>query len=463
MQKRGFTLIELLAVVVILSVIALIATPIIIKLVERSKEESVVDSAYGLVDAASFYYMNNLKDTSDATVFIIENRKQLGQKLEYKGLVENGKIILNADGTMSLCITTGKYSAYKNQTEDKVTSGVGSCEYDEETGIFSIVSSGSGKICSYDIGQTFIYTYTGSSQEFKVPCSGHYSIELWGASGGGNYGGNGSYTKGDIVLNKNASFLIEVGGTGKIQAGGYNGGGNPGNTTVNLDSKESFGGGGATDIRLNESHISRIMVAGGGGGQTRNMAPDKLFGCYSGGTGGILSGNTGCSIKGSRGDLSTGGTGGTQIAGGTRGTGSSGVEATNGSFGQGGTGGGVNSSYVNKINYVGSGGGGGYYGGGGGGRGGYGGTTGDGGHFGGAGGGGSSFISGYTGCNAVSNSSTIENIIHSGDANHYSGYIFTDGIIIDGNSTMPTYDHLDTMTGNKGDGYAKITYLGNEI
>jgi hypothetical protein len=34
--------------------------------------------------------------------------------------------------------------------------------------------------------------------------------------------------------------------------------------------------------------------------------------------------------------------------------------------------------------------------------------------------------------------------------------------MIDGKSSMPTYDHLSTMEGNKGNGYAKITYLGSE-
>ena len=37
MRKKGFTLIELLAVIVILAVIALIATPIILNIIEKIK------------------------------------------------------------------------------------------------------------------------------------------------------------------------------------------------------------------------------------------------------------------------------------------------------------------------------------------------------------------------------------------------------------------------------------------
>ena len=38
MNKKGFTLIELLAVIVILAVIALIATPMILNVIETSKK-----------------------------------------------------------------------------------------------------------------------------------------------------------------------------------------------------------------------------------------------------------------------------------------------------------------------------------------------------------------------------------------------------------------------------------------
>ena len=50
MKKKGFTLIELLAVIVILAIIALIATPIILNIIEDSKEQSIISSANLYID-----------------------------------------------------------------------------------------------------------------------------------------------------------------------------------------------------------------------------------------------------------------------------------------------------------------------------------------------------------------------------------------------------------------------------
>ena len=50
-RKNGFTLIELLAVIVILAVIALIATPIILNVIENAKKGASKNSMYGYVEA----------------------------------------------------------------------------------------------------------------------------------------------------------------------------------------------------------------------------------------------------------------------------------------------------------------------------------------------------------------------------------------------------------------------------
>ena len=48
-MKKGFTLIELLAVIVILAIIALIATPLILNTIEDSRKGAFKNSAYGII------------------------------------------------------------------------------------------------------------------------------------------------------------------------------------------------------------------------------------------------------------------------------------------------------------------------------------------------------------------------------------------------------------------------------
>lgn len=62
MKKQGFTLIELLAVIVILAIIALIATPIVLNVIENSKEKAVERSAENYMDAIELMLMTDLLD-----------------------------------------------------------------------------------------------------------------------------------------------------------------------------------------------------------------------------------------------------------------------------------------------------------------------------------------------------------------------------------------------------------------
>ncbi len=64
-NKKGFTLIELLAVIVILAIIALIATPIILNVIEEAKKNASKSSAYGYIEAAEKYIA--LQGAFDAT------------------------------------------------------------------------------------------------------------------------------------------------------------------------------------------------------------------------------------------------------------------------------------------------------------------------------------------------------------------------------------------------------------
>ena len=86
MKKKGFTLIELLAVIVILAIIALIATPLVLKYIEKSRQESKVDSAYSFV--------RNLE--TEIANYAIKNN---GNKYNKSGLVEIG-VLTEIDTTV---------------------------------------------------------------------------------------------------------------------------------------------------------------------------------------------------------------------------------------------------------------------------------------------------------------------------------------------------------------------------
>ena len=314
------------------------------------------------------------------------------------------------------------------------------------------------------------FDYTGDSQTFTTKYDGSYKVELWGAQGGSMTGtgyrsdgssrgeltytgGKGAYTNGAINFIKGTNIYLYIGGKGPDNislnsctggdTGGYNGGG----TLLSGQCKFGSPGGGATDIRVANgvwnnfnSLKSRIMVAAGGGGANfRNQG----YGEGNGGDGGTLNGIDGeeSLMDGSyhRQDYASGyaiGTGGTQVSCGNikrikvDGT----ILITkSGYFG-----------FAASATYQ-TGAGSGYYSGGGAAHGGA--------------GGGSSFISGYDGCDAIAENSTEDNIVHTGQSVHYSGYKFNNAVMYAGNEEMPTHDGTSTMIGNSGNGYAKISLI----
>ena len=91
-KNKGFTLVELLAVIVILALIALIATPIILNVINDAKKQAAKDSAYGYMDAVEKYIVSSeLEDESiqDGTYRV----EDLNKKISVKGSTpDNGNI-----------------------------------------------------------------------------------------------------------------------------------------------------------------------------------------------------------------------------------------------------------------------------------------------------------------------------------------------------------------------------------
>ena len=120
MNKKGFTLIELLAVIVILSIIALIATPTILGVIEKAKKGAASSSALGYIDAVEKQIMisevdsatNKIQDgiysVNDLNVSLKGNKPSNGN-IE----VKNGEVVrynLEIDGYYVNNETTEKIS-----------------------------------------------------------------------------------------------------------------------------------------------------------------------------------------------------------------------------------------------------------------------------------------------------------------------------------------------------------------
>lgn len=61
-NKKGFTLIELLAVIVILAIIALIATPVILNIITKARISAAENSTYGMMEATKYAYFTAIVD-----------------------------------------------------------------------------------------------------------------------------------------------------------------------------------------------------------------------------------------------------------------------------------------------------------------------------------------------------------------------------------------------------------------
>jgi hypothetical protein len=218
------------------------------------------------------------------------------------------------------------------------------------------------------------FTYAGAEQSFKVPAGvTTITVVARGAAGSGLSGypcdpdcfGRGGRVYAEIPVKPGEELYVYVGGQGTSNAGGFNGGGDPGNTYT----WQGNGGGGASDVRERDNALKdRVLVAAGGGGQGGSGSDAGIYYDSTGGNGGGKVGGSGFSPfggGGGGGSQTEGGAGGAEGSG--SGSGAPGQPGSDGAIGIGGSGGGgAKGSDSGNSGGAGGGGGGGYYGGGGG-------------------------------------------------------------------------------------------------
>lgn len=118
-MKKGFTLIELLAVIIILAIIALIATPTVLNVVDNAKESSRQSSVNGYADATKIA-IQNYQSTHNGSYPIVNktwadsNAKTKGDKVECEEVhfSENFEVVLHkchvGNNTKEYCHASGK-------------------------------------------------------------------------------------------------------------------------------------------------------------------------------------------------------------------------------------------------------------------------------------------------------------------------------------------------------------------
>ena len=128
MKKKGFTLIELLAVVIILSIVAIITVPMIGKVINNVKKKAFENSIYGLIESANVYYASHLEEMEEGKNYVFDftnygGQTSTGEELSFKGeKPTGGTITLKGTGEVLVNdITNGTYYASKDSGESDVT------------------------------------------------------------------------------------------------------------------------------------------------------------------------------------------------------------------------------------------------------------------------------------------------------------------------------------------------------
>ena len=98
----GFTLIELLAVVIILAIVALIATPIILNVIKEAQDSADMSSAQLIANEGHNYYAGAMLDETKKND--IENGINIYDKLEINNKPDIGKLYVSEDNNVAMAI-----------------------------------------------------------------------------------------------------------------------------------------------------------------------------------------------------------------------------------------------------------------------------------------------------------------------------------------------------------------------
>ena len=236
----GFTLVELLAVVVLLAIVALIATPIIGNVIETSEESANQRSIEGYADAIRNEYYNQqtgggIPVIDDAFLANIDTE---GNEIKCENVLYNTdyQVVLNkctiADYTKKLyCYAGGEHyecddnkfldilsKSDGNQSEEDYTDSSGANTPELETNMVPIKYDGTNWVYA-DTNERYYdkYTYNTSDTTHERGKLGDATKETLSTTGTTSGGWYGDYTY--FVYSDNPWFIRGGGYDGEVRSG----------------------------------------------------------------------------------------------------------------------------------------------------------------------------------------------------------------------------------------------------
>lgn len=120
-NRSGFTLIELLAVIIVLAILSLVATPAINKIIKGSRQDVFESSVEGMIRTVVLDTNNTNYEGDTYTVIDGSIQNSKGKPIYTSGGTdENGTIIVDGDGRTRVAVYNKKWCALKGSNQKKL-------------------------------------------------------------------------------------------------------------------------------------------------------------------------------------------------------------------------------------------------------------------------------------------------------------------------------------------------------
>ena len=125
-MKKGFTLIELLGVIILLAIISLMATPIILNVVNDAQESADMTTAQLIVSSGHNYYAASLFD--EAKKMKIDNLADVYNEIEMTNKPTTGQLYVNNNDQVAMAVIINNKCYKKNFLGDIEIVGTSECD-----------------------------------------------------------------------------------------------------------------------------------------------------------------------------------------------------------------------------------------------------------------------------------------------------------------------------------------------